>query len=102
MPDAIIPLLPVLFLILAAEFVNGWHDAANAIATVVSTRVLTPTQALVMAAVLNFVGTMSGTAVAMTIGKGFVRPEVINITTVAAAMVAVISWGVLTDRKSVV
>ncbi|MDD5224368.1 MAG: inorganic phosphate transporter [bacterium] len=94
--DAIIPLIPVLLLILAAEFVNGWHDASNAIATVVSTRVLSPAQALAMAAVLNFVGTMSGTAVAMTIGKGFVRPEVINITTVAAAMVSVISWGIFT------
>jgi len=96
MPDAIIPLLPVLFLILVAEFVNGWHDAANAIATVVSTRVLSPSQALVMAVILNAVGTMSGTAVAMTIGKGIVRPEAINIMTVAAAMVGVITWGILT------
>jgi len=96
MPDAIIHLLPVLFLILMAEFVNGWHDAANAIATVVSTRVLSPSQALVMAVILNAVGTMSGTAVAMTIGKGIVRPEAINIMTVAAAMIGVITWGILT------
>ena len=96
MPDAIIPLLPVLFLILCAEFVNGWHDSANAIATVVSTRVLSASQALVMAVILNAVGTMSGTAVAMTIGKGIVRPEAINIMTVAAAMVGVITWGILT------
>ena len=54
----------VLGLILAAEFVNGWTDAPNAIATVVSTRVLSPARALAMATVLNVLGTMSGTAVA--------------------------------------
>jgi PiT family inorganic phosphate transporter len=53
----------VLFLVLAAEFVNGWTDAPNAIATVVSTRVLSPLRALAMASVFNLLGTMSGTAV---------------------------------------
>ena len=65
-------LLLVLLLVLAAEFANGWTDAPNSIATVVSTRVLTPLQALVMASVLNIVGAMSGTAVAATIGKGII------------------------------
>ncbi|MGH7265623.1 MAG: inorganic phosphate transporter [Candidatus Rokuibacteriota bacterium] len=86
------PLGVVLLLVLAAEFVNGWTDAPNAIATVVSTRVLSPFQALAMATVLNAVGTMSGTAVAATIGTGIVKPEVIELTTVAAAMVAIVAW----------
>lgn len=95
MPDGLLLILPVLLLVLAAEFVNGWTDAPNAIATVVSTRVLSPYQALIMATVLNVVGTMSGTAVAATIGKGIVKPEVINLTTVGAAMVGIIFWSTL-------
>jgi PiT family inorganic phosphate transporter len=95
MPDGFLSLLPVLLLVLAAEFVNGWTDAPNAIATVVSTRVLSPYQALIMATILNVVGTMSGTAVAVTIGKGIVKPESINLTTVAAAMVGIIFWSTL-------
>ncbi|MGH7320619.1 MAG: inorganic phosphate transporter [Candidatus Rokuibacteriota bacterium] len=89
------PLGLVLVLVLAAEFVNGWTDAPNAIATVVSTRVLSPFQALGMAAVLNVVGTMSGTAVAATIGTGIVKPEAINVATVAAAMLAIVLWSTL-------
>jgi PiT family inorganic phosphate transporter len=83
----------VLVLVLGAEFVNGWTDAPNAIATVVSTRVLTPIQAVVMASILNILGAMSGTAVAATIGKGIVETQVINLTTVGAAMVGIIFWG---------
>jgi PiT family inorganic phosphate transporter len=88
-------LLLVLGLVLAAEFVNGWTDSPNAIATVVSTRVLSPYQALIMATLLNAIGAMSGTAVAATIGKDIVRPEVINLTTVAAAMIGIIFWSTL-------
>ncbi|MBI2090386.1 MAG: inorganic phosphate transporter [Deltaproteobacteria bacterium] len=84
--------LPVLLLILAAEFVNGWTDAPNAIATVVSTRVLSPYQALLMATVLNILGAMSGTAVAATIGKGIVDSSIINPVTIGAAMVGIIFW----------
>src|SRR3989304_43273 len=72
MPDGLLLVSPVLLLVLAAEFVNGWTDAPNAIATVVSTRVLSPYQALIMATVLNVVGTMSGTAVAAPIGVGII------------------------------
>jgi PiT family inorganic phosphate transporter len=85
----------VLLLVLAAEFVNGWTDAPNSIATVVSTRVLTPFQALVMASVLNVFGAMSGTAVAATIGKGIIRAEAVNLATVAAAMIAIVFWSTL-------
>ena len=95
MLDGNLLLLLVLALILAAEFVNGWTDSPNAIATVVSTRVFSPYQALIMATVLNAIGAMSGTAVAATIGKDIVRPEVINLTTVAAAMIGIIFWSTL-------
>jgi len=87
--------LVVLGLVLAAEFVNGWTDAPNAIATVVSTRVLSPTRALLLASVLNVLGTMSGTAVAATIGKGIIRPDVVNVYTVGAAMVGIVFWSTL-------
>jgi inorganic phosphate transporter, PiT family len=83
---------PVLLLVLAAEFVNGWTDAPNAIATVVSTRVLSPYQALIMASVLNIFGAMSGTAVAATIGKGIVDSGIINPVTIGSAMVGIICW----------
>jgi PiT family inorganic phosphate transporter len=88
-------LVLVLALVLAAEFVNGWTDAPNAIATVVSTRVLSPAHALTMATVMNAIGAMSGTAVAATIGKGIVKPEIIGLPTVAAAMVAIVFWSTL-------
>jgi PiT family inorganic phosphate transporter len=95
MLDGNLLLYGVLALILVAEFVNGWTDSPNAIATVVSTRVLSPYQAVIMATVLNAVGAMSGTAVAATIGKDIVRPDVINLTTVAAAMIGIIFWSTL-------
>lgn len=95
MLDANLLLYSVLALILAAEFVNGWTDSPNAIATVVSTRVLSPYQAVILATVLNAIGAMSGTAVAATIGKDIVRPDVINLTTVAAAMIGIIFWSTL-------
>ncbi|MBI3950755.1 MAG: inorganic phosphate transporter [Acidobacteria bacterium] len=96
MPDAsILHLLPWLSLILAAEFVNGWTDAPNSIATVVSTRVLHPVQALIMATVLNALGAMSGTAVAATIGKDIVRSDVISVQTVGAAMVGIVVWSTI-------
>jgi PiT family inorganic phosphate transporter len=91
-------LILVLFLVLAAEFVNGATDAPNAIATVVSTRVLSPRMAVLMATLLNAVGVMSGTAVAKTIGEGFIRADVVNLTTIGAAMVAIVVWSSLAWR----
>ncbi len=85
-------LIFALLLVLGAEFVNGWTDAPNAIATVVSTHVLAPGQAVIMASVLNVLGAMSGTAVAATIGQGFVKPDNISLLTVCAAMVGIIVW----------
>lgn len=92
MPELSFGLLIVLLLILGAEFVNGWTDAPNAIATVVSTRSLSPGQAVVMASVLNLIGVLSGTAVASTIGKGIIDPTVVDLTTVGGAMVGIILW----------
>ncbi|MGH9857893.1 MAG: inorganic phosphate transporter, partial [Acidobacteriota bacterium] len=86
-------LIVVLLLILGAEFVNGWTDAPNSIATVVSTRALPPLVALIMASVFNLLGVLlSGTAVAKTIGTGIVDPNVINLTTVGSAMLGIIVW----------
>jgi PiT family inorganic phosphate transporter len=95
MSEAIHSLLPWLLLILAAEFVNGWTDAPNAIATVVSTKVLRPHHAVVMAAVLNAAGAFAGTAVAATIGKGIVSADVIDVRTVGAAMMGIVIWSTL-------
>src|SRR3970040_2008385 len=88
-------LFAALVLILMAEFVNGWTDAPNAIATVISTRVLKPQHALLMAAALNTAGAFAGTAVAFTIGTGIVKPEIINLTTVSAAMVGIVVWSTI-------
>lgn len=89
-------LILVLLLILGAEFVNGWTDSPNAIATVVGTRSLTPLQAVLMAAVLNLLGViLSGTKVAATIGTGIVDASVIDLTTVAGAMISIIIWSTL-------
>lgn len=96
MPEAAV--IAVLLLVLGAEFVNGFTDAPNAIATVVSTRVLRPYSAILMATILNVLGALSGTAVAKTIGKDIVKPEVVNTLTVGAAMVAIIVWGMLAWR----
>jgi PiT family inorganic phosphate transporter len=97
MPDGGFLLIAALVVTLAAEFVNGWTDAPNAIATVVSTRVLPPSLAVLMAAVLNVVGTLvTGTAVASTLGTGIVKPDVISgplgLTVVIAATLTVVLW----------
>jgi PiT family inorganic phosphate transporter len=89
-------LIFVLLLVLAAEFVNGWNDAPNAIATVISTRVLAPLQALAMAAVLNVLGALlSGSAVASTIGTEIVKPGVIGLPVVGAAVLSIAVWGAI-------
>src|SRR3990172_6724418 len=90
--SALLNIAPWLLLILAAEFVNGWTDAPNVIATVVSTRVMRPHHAVVMAAVLNAAGAFAGTAVAATIGKGILRAEAIHLYTLGAAMVGIVIW----------
>ena len=93
--DVLLPLAPWLGLILAAAFVNGWTDAPNAIATVVSTRVMRPHHAVLMAAVLNAAGTFVGTAVATTIGKGIIDTSLVDIQTVGAAMMGIVVWSTI-------
>jgi PiT family inorganic phosphate transporter len=90
-------LVLVLLAALVFEYINGFHDAANAIATVVSTRVLTPRQAIMMAACADLIGALVfGTAVANTIGDGLVDTGVVTFTTVFAALLAAIIWGLFT------
>ena len=74
------------------EFANGWTDAPNSIATVVSTRVLRPMHAVLMAAVLNLLGALSGTAVAKTIASGIVSTDLVNLETIAAAVLGATLW----------
>jgi PiT family inorganic phosphate transporter len=85
-------LIVIIILALGFGVVNGFNDAANAIATVIGTRTLSPRTAIIMAAVFNLAGAASGTAVAKTIGKGILIPEAISFQTVIAALAAVIIW----------
>src|SRR5213593_1477161 len=78
------------------EYSNGFHDAANAIATVVSTKVLTPRQAIAMAAFFNLTGALLGGAVASTVGKGLVDTEVVTMWTVLAAVLCAFIWNMTT------
>lgn len=96
MSDPTVMLIVVVVLALAFDFSNGWHDSANAIATVVSTHVLNPAQAVLLAAVLNIAGAFMSTAVAKMIGGGIVEASLINQETVAAALVGAIVWNTLT------
>src|ERR1700759_1745600 len=79
-------LLLVIFVVFIFEYINGFHDAANAIATVVSTRVLRPREAVLMAAGFNLVGAISGEAVAKTVGAGLVDTAYVTTLTILAAM----------------
>lgn len=84
------------FLVYLYAFVGGFTDAANAIATAVGSRVLSPRFAVVVAGVFNLLGGLSGTAVALTIGKGLVDPGVLTLSTVVAALAGAMSWSLLT------
>ncbi len=88
--------LLVLLVALVFEYINGFHDAANAIATVVSTKVLTPRQAIVLAAACNLAGAFIGTQVAKTVGKGLVETDVVTMITVLAALLAAVVWDLFT------
>ncbi len=87
-----------LLTVLMAEFVNGWTDAPNAIATVVSTGVMTPRVAIAMAVIMNTVGAMAGTAVAATVGKGIVATSAMTLPSITAAMISIIIWGSLAAK----
>jgi len=91
-------LLLVILAALVFEFINGFHDTANSIATVVATKVLTPTQAVILAAATNLVGAFSGTAVAKTISSGLVDTGLVTITSevLICALVGAIVWNLIT------
>src|ERR671938_1524093 len=89
-------LVVIVALGLTFDFINGFHDTANAIATSVATRVLSPGRAVLMAGALNFVGALSGTAVATTVGKGIVPPELATQALVISALIAAIIWNLVT------
>ena len=87
----------VVFLALAFDYINGFHDTANAIATSVSTRAIKPKTAILMTAVLNFLGAMVSTGVAKTIGGDIVMSaSLINSSIIAAALIGAITWNLLT------
>jgi PiT family inorganic phosphate transporter len=86
-------LVVALATVLVAEFVNGWTDAPNVIATVVSTGALAPRVAIIMAVVFNVLGAMGGTAVAATVGKGIVAPAAMTLPAIIATMLSIIAWG---------
>jgi PiT family inorganic phosphate transporter len=96
MDSAFLIIAAVVIIALAFDYINGMHDAANAIATVVSTRVLSPRVAILMAAALNFGGAFLSTAVANTIGKGIVDPSIVTNGIVSAALLGAIFWNMLT------
>jgi PiT family inorganic phosphate transporter len=91
-------IVTVLVVALAFEYINGFHDTANSIATVVSTKVLSPRQAVVLAAVTNLFGAMLGTAVAKTITGGLVDAGIVSITSgiIVCALMGAIAWNLLT------
>ena len=94
----LILLLLVILVALVFEFINGFHDTANSIATVVATKVLTPTQAVMLAAVTNLVGAFSGTAVAKTISSGLVDTGLVTISSevLICALTGAIIWNLIT------
>lgn len=96
MHDTYFLLLCVIGLAIVFDFINGFHDTANAIATSVSTRVLSPKAAVSMAAILNMVGALSGTAVAKTVGAGLVEASCVTQVTIISALIAAIVWDILT------
>src|SRR5437867_7370268 len=87
----------IILIALAFDYINGFHDAANSIATVVSTRVLTPRQAVVWAAFFNFVAAFGfGVQVARTVGKGVVQAAVVDQWVILGALLGAITWNLIT------
>ena len=96
MTVSIVLLVLVIVGALVFEYINGFHDAANAIATVVSTKVMTPRQAVIYGATLEFTGALTGTHVAKTIGAGIIDPTTITLHVIFCALCAAIIWNLIT------
>ncbi len=89
-------LIIVIVAALVFEFINGFNDSANAVATIVSTKVLSPKQAVMFGAFFEFVGALTGTHVAKTIGSGIVNAELVTLTVIFCALAAAIMWNLFT------
>jgi len=98
MPDPLALLILIIAAAIVFGIVNGANDAANAIAAVIGTRTLSPRAAITMAGFFNFAGAATGTAVAITIGKGIIGPEALTVNIVLAGVGAIIIWGILATR----
>src|SRR5207253_11016915 len=91
-------LFTVILVALVFEYINGFHDTANSIATVVSTKVLTPRQAVMLAAITNLLGALWGTAVAKTISSGLLDSKIVSMTSdiLICALIGAIVWNLIT------
>jgi PiT family inorganic phosphate transporter len=89
-------LLTVILFALVFEFLNGFHDTANSVASVVGTKVLSPSRAIALAATMNLCGALVGTAVATTVGKGLVQSQCVTSTTLICGLMSAIVWNLLT------
>ena len=99
MPDlSLLALILVIILSISLGFSNGFNDAANAIATAIGTRAITPKQAMIMAPFFNMLGAATGLAVAKTIGKGILIPEIMTFPTVIGGVAAVVIWTLIATR----
>src|SRR5467141_3647494 len=100
MATVIVPIEIVILVVLVAlifDFLNGFHDSANSVATVVSTRVLSPQSAVIWAAFFNFIAFMLfHLSVADTMGKGIIDPKIANNRVIAATLIAACAWDILT------
>src|SRR5580700_118993 len=94
-------LIVVIVTAVVFDYINGFHDAANAIATVVSTGVLPIRTAVLMAGVFNFAGAATGTAVAKTIASGFADPAIVSQKVVLGALIGAIAWNLITWWKGI-
>jgi len=101
MPESLALLILVIVVAIGFGVANGFNDAANAIAAVIGSRALSPRAAIVMAAFFNFAGAATGTAVAMTIGKGIVDAQALTLTTVIAGAGAIVIWAVVATRYGI-
>src|SRR6185503_8542263 len=97
MDTNLLTVVAIIGVALAFDYINGFHDAANSIATVVSTRVLSPGQAVIWAAFFNFVAAFTfGTAVAKTIGKGMIDLSAVTFAVIFAGLMGAIVWDLIT------
>ena len=101
MPESLALLILVIVVAIGFGVANGFNDAANAIAAVIGSRALSPRAAIAMAAFFNFAGAATGTAVALTIGKGIVDAQALTLTTIIAGAGAIVIWAVMATRYGI-